>query len=260
MKKKLLYVVVGVVLAASLAVVLLLSTNKEANRIDGAFLEIERDYAFFLGKASAAITEEDEKELTEEFAQLLFRISQGKKNSKKEYAQLLREITHGDFSFEDNEVFSMAEELAQLIMEMAEGTLDYGVQRVRITEAKRGKKILVIDHIGARAYSVRTLTEEWVYVNESEKHFDVRDLGDYRVLINFSDTAASMEFCDKYAPGIAHEVQDMLNDITTNFKIGITHTNHSLQIILGSDEPINVTEQEYVRVDRPKGSIEIALN
>jgi len=132
-------ITIGIAIVASLVLILLLSFNKEGVKKDDAVkdnaikddsvMEIANDYAKLLVMANEVNNKDDEKELMEEFSQLFLRISQGNTKNKEEYAQLLTEIMGECIPIRSDQVFSIAEELAQLYMEMAEGTLDSGIQR-----------------------------------------------------------------------------------------------------------------------------------
>ncbi|PWM42884.1 MAG: hypothetical protein DBX47_07725 [Clostridiales bacterium] len=191
------------------------------------------------------------------------RISKGSSANAEDYAQLVKEITKGTVEFNKNEVFSLSENFAAFYEKIADGFDDFGVQDIKIVEEIFGKRDLCIEYIAIYGYSVRILNEdERLFYGE---HPDVREepadlMGKYRVEISFYDSEAASELIKKYGGNKIHEFEEVPESSKSKFKIRMGNPDDSTFIIyIGSDEPIKIKEQDYIKVNYPMGSIKIPI-
>jgi len=148
---------------------------------------------------------------------------------------------------------------------IAEDQFDDGVKHIRIAESDAGEKLLNIEHGGdmyeSSSYSIRIMDkEEREYLGERLVEADGL-LGRYRIEIMFYDTKGSPALAKEYPLGTVHEINDVSVGLKSKYKIRIAYPpdDSKFVIYIGSDEPINVKEQESKRIGNRKGNIELIL-
>jgi dTDP-4-dehydrorhamnose 3,5-epimerase-like enzyme len=203
---------------------------------------------------------EGERDNALSYANLFDKIADGEVEKEKEYAQLLRTITENTIEFGDNEVFIVAGDLAKMYSDMSEGSNDFGVQEIKVVENSSKELVLIIDYIDVRGYSVRTIYEdEMEYSGERLVEYD-GSLGKHRIEITFYESSASARFAKQYPLWNAHELKEVPADLRVKLKCkGVYSPDHAFVLYIGSDEPISINEQDFTRLNRPIGSIELMI-
>ena len=258
MKKIILFAAGGAILVLLSAVFVL--TNKNDSEISEA-AKIEKDYISLCEKLEKQQREGMEIDFADDYAQLFTRISKGNPADAKEYAQLIRTMTNDYIKFEDEEVFSIAEYLAELYKKLSDGFDDFGVQQIKIAENSSGKYSLVVDYFDDKfgAYSVRKMDkDEKVYYLEQLIEYDGL-LGENRIEIIFYGAKASDELIKMYPLGISHKLKGASTEL--NIKIAANPPGlGGLIVHIGSNEPINIKEQGHTSINLPMGTIEIEID
>lgn len=111
------------------------------------------------------------------------------------------------------------------------------------------------------SYSIRIMDkEEREYLGERLVEADGL-LGRYRIEIMFYDAKGSPALAKEYPLGTVHEINDVSVGLKSKYKIRIAYPpdDSKFVIYIGSDEPINVKEQESKRIGSRKGNIELIL-
>ena len=254
-------ILISTILVSFLVSIVVLMFSSCTN--DDSIKQIEEEHDHLreqIEKGDAVSEGAEDKANALEYAKLFEKIADGAVAQKKEYARLLRKFTENSIEFNDNEVFSLAEDLSKIYTQMAEGNDDFGVQKIKVFEDSSKKKSLIIDYINVRGYSVRLMDEnEKEYSGEYLVEYD-GSLGKHRVEISFYDASASEKFTEQYSIWNAHKLEDVPTDSELALSIKAVYTpDHAFVIYLGSDKPLNIKEQDFTKLDRPIGRIEIAI-
>ena len=125
------------------------------------------------------------------------------------------------------------------------------------------KYSIVINYIDIGGYSIRKMDrdeKEEVYIGERLVEDD-GSLGEYRIEVMFYGAKASNELFNEYPYGIVRKLKDISDDLKSNLNIRTTSFPgfSGFAIHIGSSEPINIEEQEYTKINRIIGNIEIRL-
>jgi len=234
------------------------NTNEES--IEGKKLEnIEKDYAQLRKKIENNQMDGSSKENISEYTNLFKKIANGDQKYTAEYARLLTEITNDTYKFNDDEVFGIAKDIAELYEQMEQGTDDFGIQAIKIVSSDQEKWLLAIDYINLYTYSVKAKNKsEPVLVGEKFLASDA--LGEYQMEIIFDDTKASRRFAEQYHAGEIYPLQEIPGDLETGFRMMVSYPDtHSVIVYIGSDVPLHIEEQENNKINRPKGVLELAI-
>ena len=252
--KKTILISTGVVIALAVVATVLISSKilKDNNQVKS----VENEYAKILKKQEKKTENGDETEdsnakSAKDYARIFRKIANGNPEDANEYSQLLAKITSEPLEIDDD-VFSIAEDYAQLFEKISEGNMDFGIQQVKIVENN-----LVVDYIDIRGYSVRILDDkaETYYVNEDDS------LGKYRIEIVFHEARGSEELSKIYPRGKIHELKDVPSALESKIKIAFAYPpdDSVFVIYIGSDEYIGIKEERYTKINRPIGSIKLAI-
>lgn len=259
--KKIIFPVTGGVILVLLSAVFLL-VNKdgtETSKIENEYTKLQEKLEKKQGREGIEVVD-----FADDYARLFTRISEGNVADAKDYAQLVRTITGNTIEFEDEEVFSLAGEIAQFYKKMADGFDDFGVQQIKIVKDNSGKCSLVIDYIGdqvdIRGYRIRKMGKdenEKVYSGEQEVEADGSS-GENRIEIMFFGRASRV-LCNMYPPGTVHKLMTVPTEFKADFNIRIVPVPglDGFAVYIGSDEPIDIDEKDYTEINRITGSIDI---
>ncbi|MCL1790246.1 MAG: hypothetical protein FWG40_02630 [Peptococcaceae bacterium] len=141
-------------------------------------------------------------------------------------------------------------------------TNDKGVQQIRIVE-NSSEWTIVINYIDIGGYSIRKMDKdenEEVYFGEILVEDDGL-LGENRIEIMFYGAKASYKLINRYPFGIVHKLKDVPADLKSNFNIRTTSFPgfSGFAVRIGSNEPINIEEQDYTQIHHAIGSIKITI-
>ncbi len=229
-----------------------------ANENNNSPAQVRKEYAIFQERLQKNVdTSADQEELFSIAERICAKIADGSASNQTEYAQLLREITKNTIQFQDEEVFDIARELAEVYAIMSEGEADFGIQNVRIAKTDTEEMLLLFDYIGVRGYSVRMMQEDDMeYSGDYLVAYD-GSLGKNRIEITFYDARASEKFMEQYAPWQVHDLQ---SDFQSGLKLkGVYTPDHGFIVYIGTDEAIHVEEQSFTETNHPKGTIQINI-
>lgn len=211
------------------------------------------EYNSFFIIVSADEAEENSGNLMEDYADLFYKISRGRKNDAPKYVELIYEISHGAIEVDESEVLDLAAEIAESFDAVMNKTYSQGVKDIRIEEKLFGQE-LVISYTGISAYHIERLAEnDPVY--KGEKTLDPDFLVDYRYAIYLTDlpdrygSAWSEEMAVKYA-GDNTLLLDVPKELEgkINVKLAGIPDDASFCLYIGSDEPL-VIEEEGGKLD-----------
>jgi len=222
--------------------------------------QIAHDFDQLREQVEGNTVTEIDREIALRHAELFKRIADGEAGREKEYAQLLKTITDNTIEFSDNEVFIIADDFAKIFSDIAEGNVDFGIQEVKVVEDSSKELLLIIDYIDVRGYSVRMIDgDEMVYFGERLVEYD-GSLGKHRIKITFYESHASERFAEQYPLWNAHELKSVPADLGGILKIKGTYSpEHAFVLYIGSDELISISEQDFTRLNRPIGRIELMI-
>ncbi|MCL1790239.1 MAG: hypothetical protein FWG40_02595 [Peptococcaceae bacterium] len=259
----------GILIASGIVLVLLSAVFLLIIKNDTEVVKIEKNYV----KLRERLEKQDSEKgievinFADDYARLFTRISEGNAADAKAYAQLVRTITDGTIEFEDEEVFSIAEDFAIIYKKIADGFDDFGVQQITIIEDGSGTCSLVIDYIGGDSgggygYSIRKMDkdeDEQVYFGERLVEAD-GSLGENRIEIMFHGTKSSALY-NMYPSGTVHKLKGVPTVLQSNFNVRISSIPGAdiFVIYVGSNEPLNIDEQDFKKIKKITGSVEIKL-
>jgi len=264
--KKSVLIAIGIVAIAALLGVSLLFIN--ANNIGNGSAEdtspksIAKDYARIRAEIEGGhFSSASRGAIEKEYVPILRRIAEGDRKYAKEYAKLFKEITSDPIEFEADEVFSIAADYSEFYAQMGEGTDDFGVQHIKIIEDNSGKLSLNIDYIfSISSYNVRMLEKgEKPFWADEQFSFDGESLGEYQIEIQLNGATISEKMYKNLSAADVEKLKDVPVGLWSRFNIMVRSFDDYAFIYIGSDEPINIEEQDFTKVNSLKGSIEIAL-
>ncbi len=183
-------------------------------------------------------------------------VANGNRWEKAEYAALIREFTQGTIVFSDDEVFSVAKEIADVYSSVANGTKTFGLQDITVSRMDGGMRI-AIDHMAIRYYNTCTVenpNEEKLPYGDGYKMYD-GSLGKNLIKITLWDCNLSDELAQKHPCYTAFTPVDADGNANTDVKVMFVRLDHSIDVYIGSDKPISVSEQTKVTINRPTESI-----
>jgi len=231
------------------------STRDPVKQIAGEYNQLREQN----GRGRNMTEEQQESKDALRYAQLFKKIANGSVEREKEYAELLITITENTIEFNENEVFTLAEDLAKIYTDIAEGNDDFGVQKIKVIEDTK-ELTIIIDYIDIRGYSVRPLDEDKMeYSGEQLVEYD-GSLGEHRIEITFYDASASERFAEQYPIWATHDIKEVPAYLGVKLKLkGVYSPDHAFVLYIGSDEPISIDEQDFMSLNRPMGSIELII-
>ncbi len=200
----------------------------------------------------------DEKELMTKLGNLFKSIARERPKYSSEYAALVRRMTNGEFTFEDEDVFDFTSKLSYVYENFANGTIELGVQKLTASSGKDSYTIN-IEHIGCGKYKVEMANDEVIYYGERAEIYD-GSLGKNLVKITLQDSEYSKAFEMKFKP---YEVYELINSM--EIKNGglklmtCISADHAVLIYLGTDADIKVDEQGVMFTNEPCGTISVEL-
>ncbi|MCL1791714.1 MAG: hypothetical protein FWG40_10300 [Peptococcaceae bacterium] len=260
MKKTIVLIVTGGVVIIMLSAIFLL-VHRIDTRYASEVVKIEKDYVKIRERVEKQQKKGIEVDFADDYILLFTQISEGHVEDAKDYAQLVRRITQGTIAFEDEEVFGVAKDLTQVFKKMADGFDDFGIQQIRIVN-DAGESLLVIDYFDIKGYSIRKMDKEEKLYSGEQLIEDDGLLGENRIEIMFYGAKVSNELANIYPLGIVHELKGVQTELESSFNIMIGYPIPGFSgfvVHIGTNEPLNIKEQDFTSIDRPIGIIEIAV-
>ena len=252
--KKMVFVIVVSVLFI-MAALLTVSVIESSDHIK----QLEAEYDILAEKTLNRSGTANELELASAYARLFDQISKGDKKQETEYAELFRRITQNSVSFDDSDVFTIAESYSRYYTEVAAGKTDFGVEQIDVSSSANRAK-LQIAYSGVRGYSVKMLSEKDTEYSGDYQIAYNGALGKYRIAVTFYDTDASDAFKHMYPKWEVHDIENNTLGVGNNLKMKCVSTpGHAFVIYIGSDSPIIVEEKDFTPLILAMGSIEIDI-
>ena len=262
MKKVSLFIIISItVISLPLGVFLLINAKlNNDSSVPSQVGSIEKTYNKLLKEIKRTSANENEnlnEKFAEDYSRLFAKIAQGVPAYAKDYAELFREITHNTIEFEDDEVFSLAENISQFYAKTADNETDTGIQQIRFVENDLGKELLIVDYFGdVSGYSTRLMDEDEMEFIGMDYAENDGALGKYRIEIVLSDTKLSEKFINRYSLGKIYEIENASSKL--NLRVS-TNFSYGCFLYIGSDNQINIAEQEFTKLNYPMGSIELVI-
>lgn len=248
MKKTIIALVLAVCLIAAIAIAVVMVANAGSVSVEDARAQYEsfRNDMKNMSSEQAMLSAAD----------LFSKIADGKRTQKAEFAALVREFTHDTITFNDDETFSVAKEMSDIYSSVANGTKTFGLQDITVSRTDSVMRI-AIDQLGIQYYNTCTVQnpdEEIIPRGDKRVTYD-GSLGKNLIKITLWDCALSNELAQKYSSYTAYTPVDADGNENTDVKIMFAEVSHSTTIYIGSDNPISVSEQTQVKINRPSERI-----
>ncbi len=178
-----------------------------------------------------------------EYATLFKGIANGDRDKAREYAEFFRKNISASAAFEDSEIFDIAESYAEALERIERGKTEDGVSNIQ----KRNGAIQIDYFYEPSGYSVANIPKD-----DPKKPAGI---GKNVIKISLSDTYNVEKIIKKYPLDSACKLSG-----AKNTKILLTMTDvHSLDIYIGSDEPLTAEERPHSALAYPCGTITIKL-
>lgn len=201
-----------------------------------------------------------ESKALDKCAVLMDRISRGNRSLKREYADVLRDITKNQILFEDDDVFTIAKEYSYCFKMYKKGKENLGIQKIEIWETSDGN-VLVFDYSALTMYSVRQMQEDDKEYSGDRLVDHNAEFGKYRIEINFYDIWASEAFLKAYPIDTVCKLVDVPKALKGKVNIRGTYIGDSgFTVYIGSDEMLDVQEINLKELNHVVGSESIKLN
>ncbi len=202
-----------------------------------------------------------DQEYYEACADLFQSIAHGSIEEQDKFAELTRKIVDYGVSFDDEEVFDIAQDYATVFSRYAAGDRDEGVQELKIKSISNSVARLDFSYWGVMWYSVEMVQmgEQWVTGEFTDPYEG--ELGKYLMLVRFNDAEPSMKFLEQYSGRTDHKLR--ISRWGSNHEMTmriIGNTDHGYNVYIGSDEPFRVEEQSSVRLNRLIGTVSVELH
>ena len=251
MKKKMTVMFTAILLLVGVLMLVVACTNE--NIIDS----IQNDYKQIQSDISSKKI--SESEAFHKYSLLMDKIAKGDASQKSAYADTLRQIINNSIEFNDDEVFSVANELSLCYKLLEKGREYLGVQNVWIEKTSDGNAFM-FDYADVTSYSIRQMNEdEKEYLSDALVAHD-EAFGKYRMEITFHDAEASKTFSQKYSPDTVYELKDVPSALNGKVKIRCTYVGgSSFTVYIGSDEVLNVQENKNIKLNHIVGTESINL-
>ncbi len=134
-----------------------------------------------------------------------------------------------------------------------------GVQKISLSQKSENLFSLTVKCFGGTGYKVCNVDEdEKVLYGESYKDYD-GSIGEYRIKIVIHDIAYDADgynekLIEKYTPFTAHNLAEGSSPLKMMW---VYDGSHGIEIYIGSDKPLTVTEGEYDMKSISKIKVEI---
>lgn len=192
---------------------------------------------------------------------ILAKIASGDKSKAKEYAEIIRAIIGNIYTFEDSDVFTVANELLTVMDIQAAGGKGFGIQNILLSQ-NDDKSSICIEHICCEKYSVEKVdepTSEIIYIGEKAQTYD-GSLGSTLIKVTFYDTDMSDGFAAKYSAYTPYTLNPSYANTIDEVKFMVCHNaSHSTVIYIGSDGMLEATEQPQAFTGSICGTIDLLI-
>lgn len=194
-----------------------------------------------------------------EMSALMKEISCGDKSQAKDYASLLRKITNNTYDFKDEEVFSTAETLSEILDSFAKGEITDGLQDIEVSTSN-GKDAIRINFVDRVKYSISIINSETDLMpyGESTKKYD-ESLGNnlFKITV-YSSTGKKWN--DQYSEYCIYEIPFSDDNKNSGLKfLYYTSDSDSVVIVIGTNEVLNIQEQKNTELNKPTGVIVVDM-